>query len=183
MRSFLLCFFLLSTLYDIAAQRTVSFVEEYIDFEINAEKFVINGVYLFHNNTNQDIVQRIVFPFGATTDSVTISRVWDLSNGHSIDYEILKESITFFINLSPKNTFSLNIVYDLPVKKENRYILRSTQAWGEALKVANYSLSVKSFDVEQFSYHPDFIKGNVYYWEKTDFLPDEDFIVILKSQN
>jgi hypothetical protein len=106
--------------------------------------------------------------------------VWDLTNGREIDYKILKESIAFSIKLSPNDSFSLNIVYDQPVKKENRYILRSTQAWGEALKVANYSLSVKSFDVDQFSYDPDSTKGNIYYWQKKDFFPEKDFIVILK---
>ena len=181
MKTFLLCFsFIFCNLFGIYAQREMSFVEEYIDFEINAERFLVNGVYLFHNNTNRAIVQKITFPFGISTDSVTINRVWDLTNGESIDYKVLKESIAFSIKLNPEESFALNIVYDQPVRKENKYILRSTQAWGEALKVATYSLSVKDSYVNQFSYSPDFIKENIYYWQKKDFLPEEDFIVILK---
>jgi len=178
MKTFLFCFsFILCNLFGVYAQREVSFVEEYIDFEINAETFVVNGIYLFCNNTDRDITQRITFPFGISTDSVTVKRVWDLTNGQSIDYKILQENIAFSIKLSPRDSFSLNIEYAQPVKKENRYILRSTQAWGEALKVANYSLSVKSFSVAQFSYAPDATRENIYYWRKTDFLPDEDFII------
>ena len=181
MKTLGLCFsFLFCNLLGISAQREISFVEEYIDFGINAEKFVINGVYLFRNNTNRDIAQKITFPFGISTDSVTVNRVWDLTNGHGIDYKILKESIAFSIKLGPQDTFSLNIAYNQPIKKENRYILRSTQAWGEALKMATYSLTVKDVDVEQFSYAPDSIKGNIYYWQKRDFLPEKDFIVTLK---
>ncbi len=181
MKFFLICFSLLFwNLPGIFAQRKISFVEEYIDFEINAKKFVINGVYLFSNNTNHDIIQKITFPFGISTDSVTINRVWDLTNGHSIDYKILNESIAFSVKLNPKDSLSLNIVYDQPVKKENRYILRSTQAWGEALKVAIYSLTVKDFSVGQFSYTPDAIKENTYYWKKSDFLPEKDFMITLK---
>jgi len=181
MKTFGLCFSLIfCILFGIYAQREISFVEEYIDFEINAEKFVINGVYLFRNNTNRNVVQKITFPFGISTDSVTVHRVWDLTNGHSIDYKILKESIAFPVKLSPRDSLSLNIEYNQPVKKENRYILRSTQAWGEALKIAAYSLSVKSFNVVQFSYTPDSIKENTYYWKKKNFLPEKDFIITLK---
>jgi len=181
MKTILLCFsFVFCSLSGIYAQREMSFVEEYIDFEINAEQFVVNGVYLFRNNTDRDIIQKIIFPFGISTDSVTVNRVWDLTNGESIDYRILKESIAFSIKLSPRDSLSLHIVYNQPVKKENRYILRSTQAWGEALKVAVYSLLVKDFSVEQFSYPPDSAKENRYYWHKKDFFPEEDFIVILK---
>ena len=181
MKPFLLCFsFIFCSLFSIYAQREMSFIEEYIDFEINAENFVINGVYVFLNNTNRDIIQKISFPFGISTDSVTVNRVWDLTNGERIDYRILKESIAFPVKLSPGDSLSLNIAYNQPVKKENRYILRSTQAWGEALKVAVYSLSVKSFSVEEFSYIPDSIKENIYYWQKENFFPEEDFIITLK---
>ena len=181
MKTFWLCFsFIFCSLSVIYAQREISFVEEYIDFEINAEKFVINGVYQFQNNTNRDIMRKITFPFGISTDSVTVNSVWDLTNGRSIDYEILKESIAFPIKLNPQDNFSLHIVYNQPVKKENRYILRSTQTWGEALKSATYSLTVKDFAVEQFSYTPDSTKDNIYYWQKRDFLPEKDFIVTLK---
>ena len=181
MKTFLLCFsFLCCNLFGVYAQREISFIEEYIDFEINTKEFVINGVYLFCNNTNHDIIQKISFPFGINTDSVTVNRVWDLTNGHTIDYKISQESIVFPVKLSQGDSLSLNIVYSQPVKKENRYILRSTQTWGEALKVAAYSLSVKAFSVEQFSYIPDSVKGNIYYWKKENFYPDEDFIITLK---
>jgi len=181
MKTVLLCFsFMFCNLFGIYAQREISFVEEYIDFEINTEKFVINGVYLFHNNTNRDVIQKITFPFGISTDSVTVNRVWDLTNGESVDYRVLKESIAFSIKLNPGDSLSLNIVYSQPIKKENRYILRSTQSWGEALKIATYSLSVKGFSVDQFSYTPDSMKENIYYWQKKNFLPEKDFIVVLK---
>ena len=181
MKTFLLCFsFAFCSLFGVYAQREMSFIEEYIDFEINAEKFVVNGVYLFRNNTDRNIVQKITFPFGISTDSVTVNRVWDLTNGESVDYRILKESIAFSLKLSPGDSLSLNIGYSQPVKKENRYILRSTQSWGEALKVATYSLAVKGFNVEQFSYAPDSMKENIYYWQKKDFFPEKDFIVVLE---
>jgi len=181
MNTFFLCFLLIfCNLFGIYAQREMSFVEEYIDFEVNSEKFVVNGIYLFLNNTDREMVQQITFPFGVSTDSITINRVWDLTNGQSIAYKVLEESIIFFIKLNPRDSFGLNIEYAQPVKKENRYILRSTQAWGEALKVANYSLSVKSFNVERFSYAPDSVKDDIYYWRKTDFFPEKDFIITLE---
>jgi hypothetical protein len=181
MKTLLLCFsFIFCNLFEVYAQRKISFVEEYIDFEINAEKFIINGIYLFRNNTNNDIVQQITFPFGMSTDSVTVNRVWDLTNGHAINYKILKESISFPVKFSSSDSLSLNIMYNQPVKKENKYILRSTQAWGEALKVATYSLSVKDFGIEQFSYAPDSVKENRYFWQKKDFFPEIDFVITVK---
>ena len=166
--------------FHLFGQRKVSFVEEYIDFTVKKSGFETNGIYVFTNSSDKKIRQEIRFPFALEEDSIYIMRVYNFTYNKNIPYHSKGKSITFSLEMEPSDTVYINIAYTQMLLKNNVYILRSTQAWGKPLQKAQYTLTVEdTLSIETFSYPPDSQKDNVYYWEKSDFLPEKDFEVEL----
>jgi hypothetical protein len=163
-------------------QKDLAFIEEYIDFSIGKTGFETNGIYVFTNNSDKTIARKIQFPFAMETDSVNVLRVYNFSYNKNIPYQTLKKSISFMLEIEVADTVYINIAYTQTLLKNNVYILRSTKAWGKPLQKAQYSLTVHdSLLIEDMSYPADSQKDNVYYWEKTDFMPTKDFEVVLSD--
>ena len=160
----------------LMAQQKLEFIGERIDFAINSERFTINGIYYFANNSQQEIKQTILFPFANNTDSIDVRRVYNLTHSKNLSYQKLENAIAFKVLIPPKDTVKVNIAYSQKTVTENVYILKSTQTWGQALKKANYSLTFdRSVQIDSLSLKPDHLDNNVYYWEKQDFYPKENF--------
>jgi len=182
MRQFLIYILLFIPIL-VGAQQKISFIEEYIDFELNKKSFEINGIYVFLNATNQKVQKNIIFPFGCINADLTVPfvRVYNLTKGKKVHFKFVDIGIFFKIEINPHDTMCINIAYNQKVKKENIYILNSTSFWGKPLKKAKYTLSVNdSIVIDSFSYQPDSINQNLYFWEKTDFMPEEDFKIRIK---
>ncbi len=163
------------------AQERLQFIGERIDFELNDSLFITNGIYQFVNTTNHEIRQTIIFPFSPLSDSIVVKRVFDLSHLRSIPHQLTQNGIVFKIRLLPQDTLSINIAYSQLRERENIYILKSTQSWHQALKSAKYSLMFDtSIRIDSISYPPDRKVDNVYFWDKTDFYPEENFIVWIR---
>lgn len=174
-------FLLLQVRFIAGAQQRLQFIGERIDFEIVDSLFTTNGIYQFVNATNHEIRQTIIFPFSPLSDSIVVKRVFDLTRLQSIPYQLIQNGIVFKIRLLPHDTLSINIAYSQLAERENIYILKSTQTWHEALQTAKYSLTYDaSVRIDSISYPPDRKVDNVYYWDKMDFYPEEDFIVWIK---
>lgn len=166
---------------NLLAQQKLEFIGERIDFAINSERFTINGIYYFVNNSEQEIKQTILFPFAQNTDSIIVKRVYNLSYSENLSYQELGKAIAFKVLVIPKDTVKVNIAYSQNTVKENVYILESTQTWGQALKKADYSLTFEtSVQIDSLSLKPDSMDDNVYYWRKLDFYPKENFKVWIK---
>lgn len=175
----LILFFLIPT--SLFAQQKLKFIGESIDFAINSKRFTINGIYYFANNSEQEIKQTILFPFAKNTDSIVTKRVYNLTYSEMLSYHEFENSIAFKIHVLPKDTVKINIAYSQNTVKENIYILESTQTWGHALKKAYYSLTFDtSIQIDSLSLKPDYLENNVYYWEKKNFYPKENFKVWIK---
>ena len=160
------------------AQQKLEFIGEKIDFAINSDRFTINGIYYFANNSEHEIKQTILFPFAKNTDSVVTKRVYNLTYSEMLSYQELENSITFKILVLPKDTVKVNIAYSQNTVKENIYILESTQTWGQALQKADYSLTFdSSIQIDSLSLKSDSLVDNVYYWKRQDFYPNENLKV------
>jgi hypothetical protein len=165
----------------LSAQKPLRFIGEKIDFEIDKQRFSIDGLYFFLNNTEKEKRQTILFPFSEKADSLIVKRVYNLTYSENIEYQLLKNAIVFMFNILPGDTVKINIAYSQQTMKENVYILKSTRTWNEALERADYSLTFdNSIQIENLSLKPDSLKNDVYYWSKKDFYPNEDFIVRIK---
>lgn len=166
---------------NLLAQQNLEFVGERIDFAINSERFTINGIYYFANNSEQEIKQTILFPFAKNTDSIVTKRVYNLTYSEMLSYQELENAIAFKILVLPKDTVKVNIAYSQNTVKENIYILESTQTWGQALKKADYSLTFdSSVQIDSVSLKSDSLDDKVYYWKRQDFYPNENFKVWIK---
>lgn len=166
---------------NIYAQQKLEFIGEGIDFAINSNRFSINGIYYFSNNTDQEIRQTILFPFSKNTDSITVKRVYNLTYSENVSFQEFENAVAFKVLVLPKDTVKINIAYSQNTVKENIYILESTKTWGQALKIANYSLTFDtSVQIDSLSLTPDSLINNVYLWNKQDFYPNENFKVWIK---
>jgi hypothetical protein len=179
---------LLIGILPVYAQGKIFFFEEHIDFELDSTYFSINGIYSFHNQTDMEINQRIVFPVAVETiqvDSVCIINLNDLS---LIQFQCLKKAFTFFVKMPPCDTVDVNIFYKQKAAKENTYIITSTQSWKQPLKKAIYTL-ITSFPVDEkrFLYpfvSKEIINGKILYrWEETNLMPDKEFDVVVVVEN
>jgi len=165
----------------LLAQQNLKFIGERIDYIINSERFVINGIYYFANNSEKEIKQTILFPFAKNTDSIVTKRVYNLTYSERLSFQELENAIAFKIFVLPKDTVKVNIAYSQNTVKENIYKLESTQTWGQALQKADYSLTFDtSVQIDSLSLKPDIKDDNVYYWKRQDFYPNENFKVWIK---
>lgn len=163
------------------AQPKLQFVGESIDFAISKEQFSVNGIYIFSNSSESEIKQTILFPFAEGADSLIVKRIFNLTYSENLNFQQLNDAVAFKIVVLPKDTIKVNIAYSQNTEKENVYVLESTQTWGKALKRADYSLTIdSSVQIDNLSLRPDTLINNVYYWNKQDFYPNDDFKIWIK---
>jgi hypothetical protein len=175
---------LLGTTFIIKAQGEVSFFEEHIDFSIDDNYFCINGIYSFQNRNHQDINQQIIFPFADESTEIDSIRIINLHSGRKIDFNKKGNFIRFSVYLPANDTVDVNIFYRQKTSVKNKYIITSTQFWGKPLEKAVYTLTAEqNIKIKSFSYLPNSIKEandrKLYIWEKSNFMPKDDFEVIL----
>ena len=186
-RAFIVALLLISTLC-VTAQRTVDFIEEYIDFEIDETGFYINGIYTFCNSSEKEINQLIFFPFANEAKAIDSIRVTNLNTVKNVPFDRRERGISFTFTLPPKDTVNLNIFYRQKAAKTNTYIITSAKSWGKPLKKAVYTLKTPAdMRIESFSFAPDSQKGignkQLYSWAKEDFTPDLDFVVVVEERS
>lgn len=174
----LIAILLLNLPIGLMAQQRLQFVQEKIDFAVSNERFSVNGIYYFNNDTEAEIKQTILFPFAKGADSLIVKRIYNLSFSENLSFQELTDAVAFKIIVPPKDTVMVNIAYSQSTDKENVYVLESTQTWGKALQRADYSLTVEpSVRVDSLSMQPDSLIDNVYYWKREDFFPNYNFKV------
>lgn len=177
----LLFLFLVAFPHLLFSQGKVEFASEKIDFSLTSSLFSVNGIYVFVNNSEEQIRQMILFPFSEKSVSISINRVYNLTYNENLPFQKVTNGVAFNMILFPQDTVNINISYTQKTEKENIYILESTQTWGKPLHSADYSLSTdNSVKIDSLSLTPDTLINNVYFWNKTDFYPKENFKVWIK---
>jgi len=177
-------FLFVSTSLYLQAQNHVSFFEEHIDFALDTDYFIINGIYSFHNDEEKDVNQQIIFPFADKTVTIDSIRIINLSTGRNIHFDKLENSVLFNFILPGKDTVDINIFYRQKISILNKYIITSTQVWGKPLNTAVYTLTTeKNLRLKSFSYSYDSVREvndkKLYIWEKHDFMPKFDFEITI----
>ncbi|MEA4983421.1 MAG: hypothetical protein VB066_11990 [Paludibacter sp.] len=168
----------------VQAQQHVSFFEEHIDFALDTDYFVINGIYSFHNTTDRPVNQQISFPFADKISAIDSIRILNLNEGTKIPFNKAQNFVQFNLTLSPGDTVDVNIYYRQKVAIVNKYIITSTQTWGKPLDKAVYTLTTdKCAKIKSFSFAPDSIEERdgkrLYIWRKQHFMPVTDFEIVI----
>jgi hypothetical protein len=172
----------LCTAASLPAEAQIRFLGEYIDFTLTDSAFGVKAVYRFTNAGSPAARHMIAYPFPEELRAISDIRVTDLRTGEAVAFDTAARAITFSLALAEADTADILVTYRQPARRRNVYILRSTRQWGSALEFARYTLRVdRRVAVAGFSYAPDrreeTAEACIYRWSRTNFMPDEDFIV------
>ncbi len=170
----------------VMSQARPSFFEEHIDFTLDPQYFTINGIYSFKNSSNDTLTHTVFFPFAHETSAIDTIRIVNLNTPGMMNFRRFGNMVSFSITVAPNDTTDVNVYYRQKTAVSNRYILTSTQSWGEPLAKAVYTLRVdKGLNIKSFFCVPDSVRilGNsqLYYWNKTRFMPQKDFEILLSE--
>lgn len=154
----------------------VEFSSERIEMSIRGNTLTINGIYHFTNPNPEPVRVTMLYPFpiDATHPFPHAIRV------KPIAYRKVKDGITWTVEAGPNGKPAVDVVYSQKCwERSAKYILTTTQAWGKALKQAEFIVRVpSSFKEVTLSYSPDSLKvingEQVFYLTKKDFLPEKD---------
>lgn len=161
--------------------KVVDFYKEQLFFSLEADSFMVEGIYFFVNHSINDYHGELWYPL---PDS-TINKVELFNNNFqktilhpqkAIDWGV---SIPLSINAGD-STFII-VRYGQKIKDKGvSYILTSTTTWGKPLREAHFKLMVtSSFSNLQFSFPPQFEmkinKHSLYIWKFKNFYPQKDF--------
>ncbi len=155
-----------------------------VDNEVSANSRTLHTLNVMHNNKNE--VQQIIFPFDHETNLIDSIRIINLNTFRNVEFKRLKNSVYFKIYVPANDIVDLNIFYRQKISETNKYIIASTQSWGEHLKKAVYSLTTeRDLKIKSFTYEPDSVKiinsKKVYLWVKQNFMPKNDFEITLND--
>lgn len=98
-----------------------------------------------------------------------------------------EKGATFKIEIKPEETSKFRISYRQKLLGNRaEYILTTTQSWGRPLEQANYTLIIPNkLSIDSLSYTPDSFETKrdriIFFWEKENFMPDRNFIIILSD--
>jgi hypothetical protein len=166
---------------------SVAFVEEYLEFKLQGDAFTVNGLYLFVNHSELPVMKQITYPFPVSVRNIDSVSVFNTNTGHFMDLTKVEKGILFTTDIPSGDTLRLNIFYrQRGITDSVHYILTTTKNWGSPLHRAEYTFEADGGrEVRDFSYPPDKSArhGNNtrYYWKRSNFMPDRDFIVRMKK--
>jgi hypothetical protein len=170
--------FLVSNLFG----KSFNFYREDLSFTLTKTHLKVDGLYYFSNDSDEQVSYILFYPYPADSlmGMVDSSFVFD-QDGKSCKLSDRMEGMSFGVKIAAHDTTVCRIGYRQELKgRSARYILLTTQEWGEPFKEVNYQLtsSIKNL---KFNYKPDSKKKSgkdwIYKWHKTNFMPDRDFII------
>jgi hypothetical protein len=161
------------------ADGSLEFTSERIEMSVRGNVLTIHGIYHFTNPNPEPVRVTMFYPFpiDATHPFPYAIRV------KPIAYRKVKDGITWTVEAGPNGKPTVDVVYSQRcLDRSAKYILTTTQAWGQALKQAEFIVRVpSSFKEVTLSYSPDSLKEikgeQVFYLTRKDFLPEKDLEV------
>jgi hypothetical protein len=178
---FLLCLYAKN---EIHAQRLDFYMED-LNFYLDTNSFKVDGYYYLSNSDTANINQLIFYPFPqkAGLGRVDTIIVYDEMMEKELVVTSAKNNsgVSFPLSVEGLGFRKIRISYRQSLKGNHAvYILKTTQNWGKPLATANYTLTVPDrIRIDSLSYIADSVNQSpgkkIYYWNKKDFSPREDF--------
>lgn len=179
-----------------ASRRPIEFFAEEISLAVTDSDATVTGVYHFRNNTAREGSYPVIFPFHV--DSLTLYPEWvegfvvdSESTGQALEikkYEA-RNSVAIDIPLKPNKIISWRLEYRQRLLGHSaRYILISTQSWGEPLETATYEF-VAPLDFTGVRVWPEADsvaeEGNycIYRAHRVNFMPTRDMEIEWAPKN
>jgi len=171
-----------------ALKKPVEFFAEEITLSVDDSSATIEGVYRFRNRTSKQGEYPVVFPFhvdSASTYPDLIEAATLGPNARPIQVRRNEDrgAAILRVPLMPDTITSWRLRYKQRISgRSARYILTSTQAWGQPLDEATYCIIVPA-EFENVKVWPEqdsmaFVGDKVEYWaHEKSFMPDKDMLV------
>jgi len=174
-------------IFNRAFPQPFQFYREKLDFSITQDEFMLDGLYMFRNNSADTVHSFLLYPFPQTpglgeVTSVEVNSVYPKFSGKALT-GFNQKAARFRVLIYPKDTAVVHVIYKQQIPNQNaEYILTSTQAWNRPLKRADFTLTIPmDTRIDSLSYDADsllFTGGKVKYkWRFTDFMPERNFFV------
>lgn len=166
--------------------RQVEFFKEEITMAITDSTSSISGAYYFRNNTEKDKPYAVVFPF--YVDGVSHYpheiRAYTVDDGDTLVIEPARlegrNAVRLRIPMRPEDVTIWHLDYTQRIESDYaRYILTSTEAWGQPLEEATYRFLIPA-DYRIIEIWPKVdkarrLESTIEMWcEKINFMPDQD---------
>ncbi len=171
--------------------QTVDFFREDLNFFLNRDEFIVQGVYFFANHSDAPYKGKLWYPL--PDSNVTDTKVFNEK------FQKLACSLTnqgqgewgtgIPLQIAPKDTTFIIVRYNQKVTNGRvRYIVTSTRHWNRPLKEVHFQLTLeRSIDSVGFSFKPQQKKkvngGLFYYWQFTNFYPEKDFMIYFRDES
>ncbi|MDH6354978.1 hypothetical protein M2132_001315 [Dysgonomonas sp. PH5-45] len=160
-----------------------AFVEEYVDFTLNATTFTVNGTYVYKNSSERPVNIGISYSFSAKIKNVIIDKVYSITDQKSLKYRVKGNKIYVDFTIPANESMAINLVYRQPKQKVNVYYSTAAQKWKVPLQKVKYSLRLEDdLKIEALSLAPDVESENLFLWNMYDFMPEEDFQIVLQGK-
>lgn len=161
------------------AAQNLEFYREDLTFTLCSDSLRVEGDYYFRNTGALPIQRALFYPFPSDAGKVTRYSCTDIGS-HSLCAPASQNGFNFTLSIAAVDSFICHMAYTQLYSADSmRYILTSTQTWGQALEEGNYVLYTTLPGVKT-SYPADSCtKDNgqyVFRWRRTNFLPRQDFI-------
>jgi hypothetical protein len=171
----------------VYAQNT-SFCKEHLTFKIENGYFHVTGEYMLRSTNDSTGRISLFYPFPTDSVFAPVDSLFIFDTGRNNEIPVLKQSASgafFIIPLDSVTTVLISYRQKL-LSCEARYILTSTRHWEKPLEEAIYELITPAdMKIRYFSYTPDngqkFDKQVIYYWRKTDFMPERDMVFMFEE--
>jgi len=190
MRFIILVFIIILQITPCLYSQSINFFKEDMSFILIGDTLHVKGVYYFSNNSPRPAMTFLFFPIkdflkSTIRESIT---VFDLKEKKPVKVTVgNKKGILFPLSLEPYDTAIYHIEYSQKLLSDTlHYFLTTTAKWNKPLLRAIYKLITrKNVNIKSFSFSPDtmYAKGNlkIYLWEKRNFMPSKDFVVVLQK--
>jgi len=165
----------------------LSFEAEELDFTLHLDSWELNGLYHFTNYADHEVTQLIFFP--VPMDSVCQKPqllALEVVEGNDCACELLNHDdngFGFSLRMPEKSFCTVLINYTQELKGEHAsYIITTANAWGRPLPYAKYTLHVgDEVKLTRLPFPDPQGAEGLYYWEFTDFSPQQELEVGFSS--
>jgi len=126
--------------------QNISFFKEDLNFKLNQDSFVVDGLYYFRNTTNKEVQQMMFYPFPDIEKYGEINSIEITKKGDTVSQiaTVSKKGSLFKLFIEPNGEAVYHIRYNQQLKSNQaKYIITSTQHWGEGFEQANYLIGRK----------------------------------------
>ena len=151
--------------------------------KIEKDVFYVTGIYYLNSDSCQKGTLLYPFPENIEYGKVDSIYIYNLTTDEVIKpLNIESNHLIFKIDFRKHGDMKIHIAYQQNLNSTRaEYILKTTINWQKPLLSANYQLIVPSdLSLHRFSILPmDSIcteTETVYYWEKSNYMPEENFI-------